>query len=95
MVSQIEVVSQMEATSRTKQVRQVQEIRDLCRQMVEQQEDILRAISEKLDALEVDLTVLYAEEIGVEVDAVDAAGIPDSSTSTSISTSKGGLHNAQ
>ena len=50
-------------TPRTSQIMQLHEIRQLCRSMMEQQEDFLRLISDKLDMLEVDLSVSYAEEI--------------------------------
>ena len=49
-----------------RQIQQVHELRELCRLMVEQQEDALRLISDKLDVLEVNLTVAYAEEAGVD-----------------------------
>jgi hypothetical protein len=49
-------------TTRTEQVQQVQVIREICRLMVERQEDYLRLISDALDTLEVSLFVSYAEE---------------------------------
>lgn len=58
MASQTEQVKEQIRT----QVKQVQELRQLCRLMMEQQEGFLRQISDRLDALETDLTVTYAEE---------------------------------
>ena len=81
-------------TSRTEQVKQVQELRNLCRLMVEQQQDILQDISDKLDALEVDLTVSYAEENDDK--ATDCSCQPQNhSISQNHPPNKGGTANVQ
>jgi len=49
------MTSRANQVNQTKQIKQVKELRELCRTMVEQQEEILRMISDKLDALELDL----------------------------------------
>ena len=52
-------------TTRTEQIRgqvkQVQELRQLCKSMMEQQLGFFQCASDKLDALELDLDVSYAE----------------------------------
>ena len=54
-------------TTRTEQIReqvkQVQELRQLCKSMMEQQMGLFQRVSDKLDALELDLAVSYAEEM--------------------------------
>ena len=87
-------------TSRTEQVKQVQELRNLCRLMVEQQQDILQQISYKLDALEINLTVSYAEENGDKATNCSCRlqnhpTSQNNSASQNHSTNKGGTANVQ
>ena len=71
-----------QTTSRAKQVEQVQEIRNLCRLMMEQFEDTARIISDKIDALEVDLTVAYAEEASeIQLNANNTTNVTSSNIS--------------
>lgn len=84
----------MTPTTRVKQVEQVQEIRNLCRLMMEQHEDILRIISDKIDALEVGLTVAYAEETdGIKpLNAISSDGCYKVKNEAAASSGKGRNH---
>ena len=80
---------QTEQNTRTNQIQQVQELRQLCRLMMEQQESVLMAISEKLDALEIELTVAYAVEATKDVTA-EAVAVEE----TTAYAAEGGVSNA-